>query len=132
MKIISKRGETGDPLLDRVDALITFAQMLREDIIRERENQQRDREGMVDAALRVARSDSMPTKEAAAFLGISPSSLEKGVAGTACLFRAREKNGRKVAHNRRRVEYHRQMVAAHRACDCDQANFDGLKQAEQR
>jgi hypothetical protein len=127
-----ERSTTGDPLLDRVDALITVAYMLREDIVRMREAHQHDRDGMVEAARRVARADTMSTKEAAEFLGISASAMEKGVAGTECLYRVREKNGRNVSHNRRRIEYHRQNIAAHKDCDCDQVSFDSFKRAGQK
>ncbi len=117
-----------DPLVTQLRGIQAQCQMAIEEIERRNTQQVSDQQDMIDAARRVARSDDMSSREVAEFLGVSERSVQKGFAGTACLFRARIPNGRNVRHLRKRVELHRRnLIERHECGDCDRANFDGLK-----
>jgi FixJ family two-component response regulator len=119
---------SNNPLIAMIDGAIAQLQLVRAEVERQDAARLRDQEGMIEAARRVARSDDMNSREVAEFLGISQRSVEKGIAGTECLFRARIRNGKRAAHLRQRVELHRRNLMDHGDCgDCDCISFTGLQ-----
>lgn len=117
-----------DPLVTQLRGMMAHCQALIGEIERRNAAQAVEHQGMVEAARRVARSDDMSSREVAEFLGISERSVHQGFAGTACLFRARIRNGRSVRFTRLRVEQHRRNLIERGQCgDCDRASLERLR-----
>src|ERR1700741_5594704 len=116
-----------DPLVVELRGMMARLGTIIAEIERRDAAQLADHQGMIEAPRRVARSDDMTSREVAEFLGISQRSVEKGIAGTECLYRARIRNGKHARHLRLRVELHRRNQMDHGDCgDCDRASLERL------